>query len=280
MAGRYGNDFGGGYGGGGGGGGGYGGGGGGYGGFRGGRAQKPLPTEPPYKAYVGNLPDFVVQGDVEKKIFAGIPIKNIHMVRDRETDAFKGFCYVEFESVQDLERALMANGADVEGRELRVDVAEDRRGPGGRGRGGPRGGPGGFPRGGGGGFDDRRGGGFDDRRGGGFDDRRGGGFGGRDDGFRGGGGHRGDFDDRGRDGPWDGGRGGGAGAGGGGGPPHMEFREPDPSDAARRPRLNLKPRTVGAPTNSVANTSQTSSIFGGAKPREENLKSKGAPSGQ
>ncbi|KAF0291577.1 Eukaryotic translation initiation factor 4H [Amphibalanus amphitrite] len=159
------------------------------------------------------------------------------MVRDRETDAFKGFCYVEFESVQDLERALMANGADVEGRELRVDVAEDRRGPGGRGRGGPRG-------------------------------------------FRGGGGHRGDFDDRGRDGPWDGGRGGGAGAGGGGGPPHMEFREPDPSDAARRPRLNLKPRTVGAPTNSVANTSQTSSIFGGAKPREENLKSKGAPSGQ
>ena len=68
-----------------------------------------------------------------------LQIKNIHMVRDRETDAFKGFCYVEFESVQDLEQALTANGADVEGRILRVDVAEDRRGPGGRGRGGPRG---------------------------------------------------------------------------------------------------------------------------------------------
>ena len=68
-----------------------------------------------------------------------LQIKNIHMVRDRETDVFKGFCYVEFESVQDLEQALSANGADVEGRILRVDVAEDRRGPGGRGRGGPRG---------------------------------------------------------------------------------------------------------------------------------------------
>ena len=50
-------------------------------------------------------------------------------------------------------------------------------------------------------------------------------------GFRGG--QRGDFEDR-RDGPWDGGRGGG---GGGGGPPHMEFREADPSESSdvRRP---------------------------------------------
>ena len=75
---------------------------------------------------------------------------------------------------------------------------------------------------------------------------------------------RGDFDDRsGRDGPWDGGRRGG----GGGGPPHMEFREPDPSDATRRLKLSLKTRSVAVPTNTVANTSQTSSIFVGAEPR-------------
>lgn len=41
------------------------------------------------------------------------------------------------------------------------------------------------------------------------------------------------------------------------------------ADTSGRPKLMLQPRTVKAPVNSMAETSQTSTIFGGAKPRDE-----------
>lgn len=43
-------------------------------------------------------------------------------------------------------------------------------------------------------------------------------------------------------------------------------------ELSQRPRLKLLPRTKKDPVNQIAETSQTSSIFGGAKPREENIK--------
>lgn len=44
---------------------------------------------------------------------------------DKETDRFKGFGYVEFNSLKDLEMALSMNGeVSVEGHIIKIDVAE------------------------------------------------------------------------------------------------------------------------------------------------------------
>ncbi|CAD0096879.1 unnamed protein product [Aureobasidium mustum] len=117
-------------------------------------------------------------------------INSIRLPTDRETGAPKGFGYVEFGSVEEAKAALEGlNGADVDGRNIRLDFAAPRdNNGGGGGFGGGRGGG----RGGRGGFNDRggRGGGRGGR--GGFGDR--GGRGGRGGG-RGGSTNRGGFGD-------------------------------------------------------------------------------------
>lgn len=91
--------------------------------------MKQLPTEPPFIAYVGNLPQGLVQGDVIK-IFQDFEVKNVRLVKDRETDQFKGFCYVEFETLDNLERALECDGRiklDDLSAPLRIDIADRRK---------------------------------------------------------------------------------------------------------------------------------------------------------
>jgi hypothetical protein len=48
-------------------------------------------------------------------------------------------------------------------------------------------------------------------------------------------------------------------------------RESGPPTFSSRPKLKLLPRTVKDPVNALADTMQKQSIFGGAKPREENV---------
>lgn len=195
------------------------------------------------------------------------------MVRDHETDAFKGFCFVEFEDKESLDRALQLDGAHYYESALSIRLAKGRRnkdgfsGRGGRApagndrqfdrrgpppdrrddrRGVGRGGYGGG--GGGGGGMNRR---DDDRRGFRGDDRRGG-YNDRND-HRGHGGHGGHY---GRQSSRD-------------GNVEDKFSDLRIEEAPERRRIRLQPRTVDRPPAEVYDSASRAAIFGDAKPRDE-----------
>lgn len=80
------------------------------------------------------------------QIFSSLTVKNVRLVKDKDTDQFKGFCYVEFETIQELEEAVNLDGRivlDNNPQPLRIDIAEQKkndRGFNNRRGGGPMGG--------------------------------------------------------------------------------------------------------------------------------------------
>lgn len=57
-------------------------------------------------------------------------MKNIRLVKDKETDVFKGFCYVEFSTLDELKEALDLDGLIVlndSTAALRIDIAEQKK---------------------------------------------------------------------------------------------------------------------------------------------------------
>ncbi|GAA5837801.1 hypothetical protein JCM11251_002326 [Rhodosporidiobolus azoricus] len=98
---------------------------GGFGGFgddRPQRAEVPIPTAPPYTAFVGNLSFETGEQDVAA-FFDGLGVKSIRLVSGQDGKP-RGFGYVEFNAVDDLKNALTATGNDLAGRPVRISVAE------------------------------------------------------------------------------------------------------------------------------------------------------------
>ncbi|XP_043252681.1 eukaryotic translation initiation factor 4B-like isoform X1 [Colletes gigas] len=88
-----------------------------------------VPTNPPYVAYLSNLPYEVDEGYLTE-FFTGMKISNIRLPKD--TNKLKGFGYVEFEDRQSLIDALNLSNTPMKARRVRIDVSnsinDDRRG--------------------------------------------------------------------------------------------------------------------------------------------------------
>ena len=93
------------------------------------------------KLYVGNLPFSLEDGDLAQLFSQAGSVASARVVLDPLNGRKRGFGFVEMSSEQEAEAAKnMLNGADVQGRAIVVDIAQERPRREGGGGGGFRGG--------------------------------------------------------------------------------------------------------------------------------------------
>jgi len=98
------------------------------------------------RLYVGNLSFHSTTEGVRSAFAAQGDVTDVHLVTDRSTGQSRGFAFVTMATEAQAQSAIAAmNGADLDGRALRVNEAEERpaRSGGGGGFGGGGGGGGG-----------------------------------------------------------------------------------------------------------------------------------------
>lgn len=88
----------------------------------------------PARLYVGNLPYSVGENDLRRLFSQAGTVENVTLPLDRETGRPRGFGFVQMATDQDADNAInMFNGYNLEGRQLRVNVAQEREMRGGGG---------------------------------------------------------------------------------------------------------------------------------------------------
>jgi translation initiation factor 4B len=84
-----------------------------------------LPDRPPYTAHLGNLSyDATVESVTE--FFGDCAVTSVRIIEDREQQRPKGFAYAEFETLDGLKKALDMDGNPLEGRPMRIKIADPR----------------------------------------------------------------------------------------------------------------------------------------------------------
>lgn len=83
-----------------------------------------ISDHPPYVAFVGNLP-FNIEVNELERVFSPLTIGNVRIPKFQGKP--KGFAYLEFSSAEDLKRALGKHGSLIQGRPIKMDVADGSR---------------------------------------------------------------------------------------------------------------------------------------------------------
>jgi RNA recognition motif-containing protein len=86
------------------------------------QGQTPLPDAPPFTAFIGNL-SFEVSEDNLLEYFGELGVVSVRILKG-DNNRSKGYGYIEFETGQGLQNALLSNGQEFYGRMLKMDVAK------------------------------------------------------------------------------------------------------------------------------------------------------------
>jgi len=93
------------------------------------------------KLYVGNLPYSATESGISDRCAAFGAVESVKLITDRDTGQSKGFGFVEMSTDAEAQAAIDGlNGADFDGRPMKVNEAkpQEKRSGGGFGRGGNR----------------------------------------------------------------------------------------------------------------------------------------------
>ncbi len=88
------------------------------------------------KIYVGNLPFSVTDGEMNELFSQHGTVHSVALINDRETGRPRGFGFVEMDDDAAMAAIQALDGHEMDGRNIRVNEAQDRpkRGGGGRDR--------------------------------------------------------------------------------------------------------------------------------------------------
>lgn len=90
--------------------------------------------------FVGNLAFSTTKEELEAAFSVYGPVLEVKIPIDRDTNRVRGFAFVTFETQQAAEKALALDGTDLNGRSIRVNVAQEKKSGGAGGAGGRSGG--------------------------------------------------------------------------------------------------------------------------------------------